>query len=93
MNIRKKLRKQHVVFLRWMVSQYGKQIKRTQFAEIGFEFKHPKQTICNYMQRLEETGCVHVEVVSPRKRTITIDIDKCNEQLNLLGEELLNVKK
>lgn len=91
-NTEKKLREQHTVFLHWLVNKYGAKIYRTQYAEIAFESGHNVQTICNYFKRLEETGCVTIDVISHCRRTIKIDFETCNAQLAKVGAPLLNVK-
>lgn len=88
----KRLKRQHVEFLHWLVDKYGAKIYRTQYAEIAYESGHNVQTTCNYVKRLEETGCVTIEVVSHCKRTIVVNFDTCNAQLAKVGAPLLNVK-
>lgn len=89
----KKLRKQHVEFLRWMASKYGKVVYRAQFSEIGFESGHNTPTVWNYIKRLSETGCITVDVIDHYKRTMTLNIDRCNELLLEAGQTLLEVKE
>lgn len=86
------MKKQHVAFLRWMFEKYGKEIRRTQFSELAFESNSNIQTVCNYVQRLEDTGCVSVEVINYSKRTIRINVSHCNALLDKIGEPLLFIK-
>lgn len=85
----KKLKRQHVTFLYWLVEMYGYTVSRIQYSEIAFASGHNVQTVCNYVKRLEETGCATIEPINHYRRTIVINVAQCNELLRDMGKELI----
>ena len=73
---RKKFKTQHAKFLQWLFDEYGTVIKRTQFSEIAFACKTNVQSVRNYLDRLELTGCITIDVISYSRRTITINLQE-----------------
>lgn len=76
------LKPQHKAFLIWLVSEYGYTINRVSMAEIGVQSSNNKQTVCNYISRLEKCGCLTVDKQSAYKWVITISKSKYENVMN-----------
>ena len=51
-------------------------------AEIGVQSGNNKQTVCNYINRLEKCGCITVDKMSAYKWVITIYKSKYEDVMN-----------
>lgn len=68
----KGLKKQHQVFLAWLIETFGYTINRVSMAEIGLQSHRNTQTVLNYMYRLEKCGCLSISKMSAYKWVVTI---------------------
>lgn len=76
------LKPQHKAFLIWLVSEFGYRINRVSMKEIGYQSGNNKQTVCNYINRLEKCGCITVDKMSAYKWVITISKSKYEDVMN-----------
>ena len=73
------LKPQHKAFLMWLVETFGYMINRVSMAEIGVQSDNNKQTVCNYINRLEKCRCLQINKMSAYKWVITISKSKYEE--------------
>lgn len=76
------LKPQHKAFLKWLVSEFGYMINRVSMKEIGYQSGNNKQTVCNYINRLEKCGCLQINKMSAYKWVITISKSKYEDVMN-----------
>ena len=76
------LKPQHKAFLKWLVNEFGYMINRVSMKEIGYQSGNNKQTVCNYINRLEKCGCLQINKMSAYKWVITISKNKYEEIMN-----------
>lgn len=76
------LKPQHKAYLIWLVETFGYTINRVSMAEIGVQSGNNKQTVCNYINRLEKCGCITVDKMSAYKWVITISKSKYEDVMN-----------
>ena len=81
-NSGKGLKPQHKAFLIWLVSEFGYKINRVSMKEIGYQSGNNKQTVCNYINRLEKCGCITIDKMSAYKWVITISKSKYEDVIN-----------